>query len=367
MKRLILAGGGHAHLAVLAELARLRPADVEVVLLSPYARQIYSGMLPGWMAGHYTLDQIAIPLPPLAAAAGAKFVETAVSGLDVGQRGVLTRDGASFEYDLLSLDIGPAAPPALAAPNCLSVRPIEGLVEAWPQWLDAARAAPERNFRIAVAGAGAGGLELAFAMAARAAAEGLVQVHVSLVGTDPEPVPGLPRRLRRKALRLLDRRDITWIGGRQVEQAGECGLALAGGTLLAAERMLMATGAAAPDWPAAAGLAVDAGGFVRVGPDLQSLSHPGIFAAGDIAALPDPRPKSGVYAVRAGPPLAANIIAALNGSPTRPWVPQTRALYLISTGRRHALAAWGGLAWSGAWVWRWKDRIDRSFVARYHL
>jgi selenide,water dikinase len=134
---------------------------------------------------------------------------------------------------------------------------------------------------------------------------------------------------------------------------------------LAFDACLAATGAAAPAWPAASGLAVDADGFIRVGPTLQSLSHPQVFAAGDVAALADARPKSGVYAVRAGPVLAHNLRAFCESRPLLAWSPQARALYLISTGERHALATWGRWSWSGRWVWRWKDRIDRAFVARY--
>jgi hypothetical protein len=45
--------------------------------------------------------------------------------------------------------------------------------------------------------------------------------------------------------------------------------------------------------------------------------------------------------------------------------PQKHALYLLGTAGKHALAAWGGFSFSGAWVWRWKDSIDRRFIARF--
>jgi selenide,water dikinase len=134
---------------------------------------------------------------------------------------------------------------------------------------------------------------------------------------------------------------------------------------MACDASLLVTGAAAPAWPAASSLACDENGFIRVSPTLQSTSHPFVFAAGDVAAYADPRPKSGVFAVRAGPVLANNLRSAFTGKTMQRWAPQKKALYLISTGKRHALAAWGTLNTSGEWVWRWKDRIDRRFMQRF--
>ncbi len=367
MKRLVLLGGGHAHVGVLADLAR-RPLDNwEVHLVSPHRRQIYSGMLPGWIAGHHPIDDCAIALDRLAARAGLVFHETAASGLDLERDTVQCADGRTLRFDALSIDTGPM--PALeglpgSEEHGLPVRPIERFIEAWPALVDRI-AGPGRHFDLLLLGAGAAGIELAFAIQHRAATEGWSQLSLTVVGADDLPLPGAPLATRRQAARLLRARGITWKGRCRATGMGAHRLRVEGADALAFDACLVATGAAAPAWPAAAGLATDASGFIRVGRSLQSVSHPMVFAAGDVAAYADPRPKSGVYAVRAGPVLAKNLRAFCEGRPLQDWTPQSRALYLISTGDRHALATWDRWSWSGRWVWHWKDLIDRRFMRRF--
>ncbi|MDY0048452.1 MAG: pyridine nucleotide-disulfide oxidoreductase, partial [Thauera propionica] len=106
MKRLVLAGAGHAHLHVLRALGEAPWPGVEVVLVTPYPRQIYSGMVPGWIAGHYRLDECVAPVLPLAGAAGVRVVRDAVCALDASRGHVTLADGGSIEFDVLSLDTG---------------------------------------------------------------------------------------------------------------------------------------------------------------------------------------------------------------------------------------------------------------------
>jgi selenide,water dikinase len=367
MKRLLLVGGGHAHVHVLAALAEAPFAGTEVTLISPYPRQIYSGMLPGWIAGHYSIDDCAIPLDRLAQRAGVRFVKTACSGLDPDAKIAHCENGEPIAFDLVSIDSGPTL--ALAdLPGAelyaMPIRPIEGFVAAWPGILERARQAPAA-FNLAIAGDGAAGTELAFAIQARFAAEGQTQAKVTLIGANSAPLAGFPQRLRSTVSKLLAERGIALLANRRVLAFLPGRLRLSDETLLDADLSLIVTGAAAPRWPADSGLACDEAGFIRLTPTLQSISHPFVFAAGDVAAYADPRPKSGVFAVRAGPVLATNLRAACQGAPLQRWRPQAQALYLISTGQRYALAAWGALSFGGRWVWHWKDWIDRRFMRRF--
>jgi selenide,water dikinase len=363
LKRLLLVGGGHAHLAVLADLARAPLPGWEVTLVSPYRRQIYSGMLPGWVAGHYAIEQCAIPLDRLAVRAGVAFVQEAATALDLTGRTVACSGGASHGFDALSIDIGPA--PALdglpgAAVHAQPLRPIEGFVAAWPAIADGARTG--EPFHLVVLGAGAGGVELAFAARQRALDAGGAGLRVTLVGADASPMQGASAGAQARVLEALGARGIAWMGVRRAQGFHPGRVDFADAPPLAFDACLVATGAAAHPWAAASGLAADADGFIRVSHSLQSSSHPFVFAAGDIAALSPAVPRSGVYAVRAGVALARNLRAHCTGQALEAWRPQPRALYLVSTGDRHAIAMYGGVSWEGRWVWRLKDWIDRRFV-----
>lgn len=354
--RLLLLGGGHAHVQVLDALARHPLPGLQATLVTPYARQMYSGMVPGLLAGHYDAAQCAIPLAPLAAAAGVDLRLARAVALHAEARQVTLDDGQRLGYELLSIDTGPetdvdSLPGARA--HGLAVRPIEAL---WQRM----QALPAEAGPLLVVGGGAAGFELAMALAH--ARRGQAQVAL-VAGT--EPLAGLGAAVQRRAVRAL-----AALGVRLHRQAAVALAAdhvqLQDGTHLPCALPLLALGAAAPRWLAGSGLALDARGFVATGSTLQSRSHPNVFAAGDVATRSDaPHPKSGVYAVRAGPPLAANLRAWLQGAPLQTYAPQRRTLYLLSCGGRRAIASWGGLSAEGAWVWRWKDRIDRAFVARY--
>ncbi|MBL8510912.1 MAG: FAD-dependent oxidoreductase, partial [Betaproteobacteria bacterium] len=219
MKRLVLIGGGHAHVHVLKSLAEQPLADVAVTLISPYSRQVYSGMLPGWIAGHYDIEQCVIPLPPLAKLANATFCQAAAQRIDFAAQKVIytESDGrqAAMPFDLLSIDIGPM--PSLsgipgATQHALSVRPIERFIESFAAIKAAgqtavqasARAGAVRRLRLVFIGAGAAGVELALAMQQTFAGADISITLVSAANTLPGKVGGRLRQiLRQRGIVLL--------------------------------------------------------------------------------------------------------------------------------------------------------------------
>jgi len=369
MKRLVLLGGGHAHVQVLAAMAREPMPGVQAVLVTPFARQIYSGMMPGWVAGHYTLDQCAIALEPLVKAAQAELALASATSLNAAERTVTLSDGRVAEYDLLSIDTGAQQDrDAISGGRThgLFIRPIEHFVKLYEGLLTLAQT---RVLDIVVIGGGAAGFEIALALQHRLspAAGAAAQARVCLVTGDASVLAGFGEPVRQRAVKALRRARVTVINQRCVE-IGDTHVLLDNGARVVCDVPVMAMPTVAPSWLADSGLTLDAKGFVATNAMLQSVSHPQVFAAGDVSTRQDtPLPRSGVFAVRAGPALALNLRRALAGGQLQEWRTTPRSLYLLSCGERRAIASWGDWSAQGRWVWAWKDIIDRRFIARYML
>ena len=373
LKDLVLIGGGHSHVIVLRRLGMRPIPGVRITVIARDLHAPYSGMLPGLIAGLYGFDDVHIDLGPLARFAGARLFHAEAVGLDLDRRVVLCRKRPPVPYDVLSIDTGiaPKLDAAGAAEHAVPVKPIGGLVARWERLDRRVRESP-RRLRVATVGAGAAGVELTLAMqhalSVRARSEaGSFQVpELHLVGAAPTVLPTHNRGAQNRFARVLAERGVHLHLGARVARVDAGRLKLASGESFEVDEVVWATAAAPPSWPAASGLAVDGAGFIAVDATLQSTSHPDVFAAGDVASVAEhPREKAGVFAVRQGKPLAGNLRRALLGKRLRPFSPQRRFLSLISTGDRYAVASRGRLSAEGAWVWRWKDWIDRRFMRRF--
>lgn len=367
MKRLLLLGGGHAHIEVLRRLALAPLPGVAVTLVTPRPLLPYTGMLPGCIAGHYKPGEIVIDLAGLARRAGASLKLAEGRRIDPGERVVACSDGEGVGYDVLSCDIGSRPPGGTEGvrEHAIEVRPLEKVLDGFEALL--VRVRQGEVHRVLVVGGGAGGVELAFAMHHRFQVErGPQAPSIAIVTDTPRPLPEFPERARRMLRALAGAKGLGSHVGSRVARVDPAGVQLENGEQIAADATFWVAGAGAHPLFREAGMAVDDRGFLSVDACLQSLSHPGVFGAGDCAThVADPRPKAGVFAVRAGPPLDRNLRAALRGEPLHAWRPQRRYLALLSTGDRHAIGTWGPFAWQGDWAWRWKDRIDRAFLSRY--
>lgn len=374
VKDLVLVGGGHSQISVLKRFAMRPVPGVRLTLICQDVMTPYSGMLPGLIAGHYSFEETHIDLGRLCRFAGARFYNDAAVGLDLAQKRVLCRGRPPVAYDLLSINIGSTPVTASvpgAAENAVPVKPIDRFVAHWER-LKERVLARGRPTRIGVVGGGAGGVEILLAIQYRLhrllAAEGkdhLFPAFHLLTDTD-EILPTHNRRVRIKFRRVLRERDVKVYTGHRVVSVEPGLVQCENGFRISLDEILWVTWAGAAGWASETGLDVDERGFVQVNDFLQSTSHPDVFAAGDIASMvAHPRPKAGVFAVRQGSTLAENLRRALIERPLRPHRPQKRFLSLVTTGDRYAVASRSGWSLEGRLIWRWKDWIDRRFMAKY--
>jgi selenide, water dikinase len=351
---LVLIGGGHSHAIVLQMWAMQPLPGVRLTLISEDGDTPYSGMLPGHVAGVYTHDECHIDLRSLCQWAGAQFYHDRVVGLDLVNQQVICADRPPVGFDTLSLNIGsaPSVPSMNAADNSIAAKPVAEFLAWWNTQIKT-----QAKLRLSLVGGGIGSVELALAMQQRL--QPLVkQLELSIVGRSPRLLPTFEKLLTDRGVVLHFDETVTgWDGA---------ALSCASGLQLASDAVIWVTQATAPKWLREAGLAVDVGGFVQVDEYLRSVSHPQVFAAGDIAAMmADPRPKAGVFAVRQGKPLFDNLRSAILNQPLIKYKPQRHYLSLIGTADGSAVAVRGSWVASSPLFWRWKELIDRRFMQRF--
>jgi pyridine nucleotide-disulfide oxidoreductase family protein len=410
LKELVLVGGGHSHVHVLRMWGMAPVPGVRLTLVTRDIETPYSGMLPGHVAGAYTRDECHLDLVRLCAWAGARLIHAEATGLDLDAKRVRLAAGRPpLRYDVLSINIG--CTPRLFgnssgfesatrkgagadARGVTAVKPIDGFGRRWDALLarTVANSADGAPTTVAIVGGGGGGVELALAVRARlvrelrargqADAEGALRVL--LVGRSAELMPRHAPEVRSAVRAALESRGIRALLGAEVvavEDAAAAGgavgngaahgapareLVLADGQRVGVDESIWCTEGAPQGWLADSGLALDAAGFLEVDTALRVGGRDDVFAAGDVASIRGhPRPKAGVFAVRMGPPLVANLNAALRGAPLARYEPQAAFLGLIGTGEGGCIASRGSLALEADWLWRLKDWIDRKWMHAY--
>ncbi|OAN78510.1 selenide, water dikinase SelD [Sulfitobacter sp. EhC04] len=360
---LVLVGGGHAHALVLRAWGMDPLPGVRVTVINPGPTAPYTGMLPGHVAGHYGRDELEIDLGRLCRHAGARLILGRVDAIDRTARQVRVAGRGPVGYDVASIDVGITAQMDVPgfADHAVGAKPLDAYAARWRAFLErvaAGAVAPE----VVVIGGGVAGCELSMAMAhALREAGARPQVTVIEAGTEVSRVGDRARRQLLSAMRGLG---VVLRTGVQVARIEAERVVLEDGSSVPARFCVGAAGAFAQEWIAGTDLP-QRDGFIKVGPDLGVLGDSRLFAVGDCAEMVHaPRPKAGVFAVRAAPVLHDNLRSALGAGRRRAFRPQKHYLKLISLGGRSALAEKFGLAVSAPWMWRWKDRIDKAFMDR---
>ena len=370
---IVLVGGGHSHVDVLKRFGMKPEPGVRLTLIARDMLTPYSGMIPGYIAGHYSQAEAHIDLRPLAAFAKARLIHAPATGIDLDNNFLALAGRPAIPFDLLSIDTGSTSSTLdiEGAEYALPVKPIDRFLEAYHGLTERIRT-HEGPFHLTVVGGGAGGVELILGLSfrLREAAKELGRepgsFSFTLIEANNVLLPRYNAAARAKMVRALKTRNIDLRLGAAVTSITATRVELAGDKSVPSDQTILVTSAGPPKWLAETSLARDDHGFVRVDDHLRSPSHPQVFAVGDAASMDSHNlPKAGVYAVRQGPYLAENLRRVATGQALRIFKPQGQTLALITTGEHYAIAARGPFAFEGHWVWRWKDWIDRRWMKKY--
>ena len=374
LRDIVLIGGGHSHVGVLKSFGMNPIPGVRLTLICTDMHTPYSGMLPGYVAGHYDYDEVHIDLSRLAAFAGARLYRDEVIGIDRSSQKVICKSRPAVPYDQLSINIG--STPQLdgvpgAAEHVVAVKPIRNFNDRWLQLLERVKTHSGKT-TIAVVGAGAGGVELLLAMQFR------LRNELARLGRNPDELmfhlltnsetilPTHNAGVRSRFDAVLTQRGVQVHRNSEVTQVKAGVMITSTGQELKADEIMWVTRAGGAAWLKNTGLQLDAEGFIEVKDTLQTVNDPLIYAAGDIASMVNFKlEKAGVFAVRQGKPLTENLRRAVGGTALEAYRPQTNWLALISTGDKYAVASRAWLGFAGAWVWQWKDWIDQRFMRKF--
>jgi pyridine nucleotide-disulfide oxidoreductase family protein len=401
-KDLVLIGGGHSH-AIVLKMFGIKPLPgVRLTLISDVSHAPYSGMLPGHVAGFYDYNECHIDLRSLCEFAECQiFIDRAIA-IDFNKNQVICQNRPPVNFDLLSIDIG-STPATLSIPGAaeyaIPAKPVPEFLANWNQLITERQNHPENPLRIAIVGGGAGGVELALNMQSRLGKEEVrwkseegrrkreeklekLSLEIHLFHSGAELMPTHNHKVRRRLTEILISRGIevhlmekvsaiNKQESSEIEEHKRCPIpnyqiSCKSGLKLKCDRIFWVTQASAANWIKESGLATDSNGFIQVNDCLRSISHPHVFAAGDICTMVNyPRPKAGVFAVRQGKPLFENLQQFLLGKSLKLFAPQPQYLGLIGTGNKRAIASRGNFMWESRLLWYWKDWIDRKFMQNF--
>ncbi|MEP2921267.1 FAD-dependent oxidoreductase [Sulfitobacter sp.] len=360
LKSVVLVGGGHTHALVLNALKDAPLAGAHVTVINPGSTAPYSGMLPGFVAGHYTREELDIDLAALTAKVGATLIDGRAVSMDPQQRKIGLEDGRTLSYDLASVDVGITSRMDGLAGFVEHGVPAKPLADFSAKWDSFRSSAGIKH--VAVIGGGIAGAELAMAMAF-ALRNHAGPVSVKLLDRS-QILSANSAKAQARVRRALGENGVEVLEGIGVAAVTANGVTLADGRSLDANFIVGAAGATPHGWIADTGLDLK-DGFIAVDQSLESSSS-GVFAVGDCAHMTyNPRPKAGVYAVRQAPVLLRNLRNALAGAPLSHYDPQADYLKLVSLGGKRAFGEKMGIGLAGSLVWRLKDKIDRDFMKQF--
>jgi NADH dehydrogenase FAD-containing subunit len=364
-KRLVLIGGGHAHMVALANLATIIDKGHHVTVIGPSDHHYYSGMGPGMLAGTYRPGEIRFATRRVVEKQGGEFLTNKAVRIDPQQKAVVLESGEIVPYDVLSCNAGSHVPrpefdgePA----DLFTVKPIERLMDAKKRLVDHfGRHRPQ----VVIVGGGPSSAEVAGNVWQLAEATGGHRPRIT-VCAGKTFMARFPASVRRRITDVLARRGITIHEGVYVKSVSSSAALLDTGETLPADFVFLALGVKPSSLFADSGIATGPDGGLQVNRFLQSTQHPDIFGGGDCIYFQDqPLDKVGVYAVRQNPVLFANMVARLEGRDLMPFDPGGDYLLIFNLGGGVGVLKKHWLEFGGRPAFIIKDYIDRRFMRKF--
>jgi len=348
-KQLVLIGGGHAHMMILAHLGNFVQDGHSVTVIQPSVHHYYSGMGAGMLGGTYDKNEIRFKTRHVVEQAGGRFILGRAIRIDPEAQQVFLEDGTTVAYDLLSCNAGSYVQGNVTSPadeTIIPVKPIEGLEKARARILTQLQT---KAMTVAVVGGGPSGIEVAGNLRQLADAPGLKPLQIQLFGGS-RLMSHLTPKIGQLAEKMLKSRNIDIITGNYVEKIDSGRITLADQSSHSVDLIITALGVQPSPIFSVSGLPTGPDGGLEVNSFLQSTGYANIFGGGDcIHFQPQPLDKVGVYAVRQNPVLLHNLKASLTGEPLQPFDPGGSYLLIYNLGRGEGILAKWSIVFPGHW------------------
>jgi len=347
-RRVLILGGGHAGVRCARELLEQRhsPDELDVTLVSRENVEVWHGLMPQIVSGVLQAQHVLIPLREILR--GATIYSREIESIDpVARRAVLSLGGESdevtLEADYLVIALGSVTDlsrfPGLSE-HALQTKTIGDFIHLRNHLIEMLEAASvttdaaerQRRLTFVVVGAGYAGVEIAseaneFLRASLRAYPMIAATELRVITVDilTRVLPTFNDRLAQRVVDRMRMRGIEVRLGVGVKEATAGTIVLADGSRIDTRSIIATVGIGTNPLVRALPIELQRGripcdAFCRV------PGWPGVYAAGDNAAVPDPSSGQAygamvMVAFGEGKQAARNILADLRGEPPEPCRP----------------------------------------------
>ena len=364
-KRLVIAGGGHAHMMLLARIKDFVDHDCEVSVIGPSEHHYYSGMGPGLLGGTYRPEEIRFATRLVCEKFGGSFIKATVRSIDPDRQHVTLDSGEQVPYDLLSCNLGSQVPEEMVngpLDDIFLVKPIERLLEAQQRILEYGKTKP---LKIGVVGGGPSAVEIAGNIWQLGRTPQMHPLEITIFA-GRQLMPDHPEGVRVRAIRSLQKRNITILEGSRISAIQTGQLTASDGMVHDSDIIFIAVGVKPSKVFAESKMVCGPDGGMIVNRYLQSVNYPNIFGGGDCIYFEDqPLDKVGVYAVRQNPILCDNLLATITYNSLKEFNPGGAYLLIFNLGDQTGILHKWSILFGGRLAFIVKDYIDRKFMRTF--